>query len=73
MDAIQLGGKVWSWIHPLSQAEFHLQSNQPAQELNELWLMILAGNIFCLQSGSWEYFALKAIGWKMAAPINVDT
>ena len=35
--------------------------------------MILAGNIFCLQSGSWEYFALKAIGWKMAVPINVDT
>ena len=32
-----------------------------------------AGNVFCLQSGSWDYFALLPLGWKMAVAINVDT
>ena len=39
MDAIQPGGRVWSLIHTSSlQAEFRLQSNHPAQVLNELWI-----------------------------------
>ena len=28
---------------------------------------------YCLHSGSWEYFALLPLGWKMAVAINDGT
>ena len=57
IDAIQPGGRIWSWIHPSSlEAEYRLQSNHPAQVLNDLWVNEMnftfhrvSKYIYCLQ------------------------